>query len=111
MTVVFVVLGAACGGHSQPPRIDLAALVQGPSEWTGKQIEVHGTLRSLIDPNGKPYGVIENSSADRVGLKQIDAWRSLVDSPVDAIGTLRFDPSFGWYLDNPTITAQPSASP
>jgi hypothetical protein len=106
-----MLLCVACG-HSQPkpPLIDLAALVQGPSEWSGKQIEVHGTLRRLTDPDGTAYGVIENATTDRVGLKQIDPWQSLVDQQVDAIGTLRFDPNFGWYLDSPTIKPLPDSS-
>ncbi len=71
---------------------------------------MRGTLRRLVDPDGTTYGVIENASADRVGLKQIDAWQSLVDQQVDATGTLRFDPGFGWYLDSPAIKALPGGS-
>ena len=110
-TAVFAMLLSASCGHSssKPPLIGLAALVQGPNEWSGKQIEVQGTLRRLTDPDGTPYGVIETTSGDRVGLKQIDPWQSLVDQTVDATGTLRFDPNFGWYLDSPTIKPLPSS--
>ncbi len=94
---------SACGSAAAPEQVPLPSLIKSPDSWRGQRIEVEGTLVQLKDPDGTVYGVVQDESDDRVGLKHIDPWQSLVGQAVDATGTLQFDPSFGWYLEGPTV--------
>ncbi len=105
-SLAVVVLIASCGGQSGTTQsVSLATLVESPEQWAGKRIEVRGELLHFNDPGGGRHGVVENAEQDRIGLKDIEAWQSLIGQQVVAQGTVEFDPSFGWYLNQPSLTA------
>ncbi len=109
LLVLIAITSCSGGDHHEVTRIDLSSLVLGPNQWEGKQVEVQGTLIRLMDPDGTTYGVIQDTEESRIGLKQIAPWSTLIGNSVDAMGTVEFDPSFGWYLKDPTVHALPGS--
>jgi hypothetical protein len=104
-----VLLTTACGAKSGPaPAVSLSALVAAPERWQGERIEVRGRLLRFDDPDRGSYGVIEDGEENRVGLKAISKWQSLVGQDVVATGKLEFDDAFGWYLAGPSVDPAPS---
>ena len=104
-----VLLSFACsGGAKAVQHVSLASVVASPSGLKGDPIQVQGELVKFTDPDGATYGAVQDSEMNRVGLKSIATWPSLVGKRVVATGVLEFDPSFGWYLSNPSLVAAPS---
>ena len=106
MAIALALLAAAivANGRHGPVVATLSAIVADQQEWTGTQVRVTGELLQFQDPGGQPYGVSEDAQHDRIGLRQIQPWLSLVGHQVVAVGTVAFDPGFGLYLANPHIT-------
>jgi hypothetical protein len=108
-TILFaaaVLLLAGCEGDArarQPYRLSLATFVAAPAQWNGKRVQVDGELRLFEDQAGGSYGVIEDGEQNRIGLKEIEPWKPLVGREVSAEGTVRFDPAFGWFLEDPEV--------
>ncbi len=106
----------SCGGSSASPRrstsavesVTLATVVARPDAWNGDRVEIEGTLLRFTDPDGSAYGVVQDSGQNRLGIKDIDAWQTLVGKKVRATGTIEFDSSFGWFLAQPTLAATTS---
>lgn len=98
-------LASACAANpaNTPTRVSLAALVRGPEQWKGKVVAVQGTLLQVTDPDGTSYGIVEDAKQNRIGLKRGQDWASFEGRVVRASGTVEFDPSFGWFLANPTV--------
>jgi hypothetical protein len=103
--VTIAVVAVSCAGSPvTASKISLSTFEQAPEQWSGAQVQVEGQLLRFTDPDGTTYGVIQDAQLDRVGLRDIQAWQALVGQQVIAEGTVRYDPSFGWYLDRPSIS-------
>lgn len=106
LALAIVLVTIACGAESGTvPETSLASLVAAPAQWQGKKVEFRGTLREFEDADGETYGVIEDAAHNRIGLKAISEWQSLVGQEVVATGRMEFDDSFGWYLARPLVTS------
>lgn len=93
-TFLALALLVSCSSGSKAVQtVSLASLAGSPEHWKGDLVRVQGTLVTFTDPDGSTYGVVQDTSMNRVGLKSVAAWQSLVGKTVMAQGILNFDPA------------------
>lgn len=98
------VLWTGTGRSTPDGATTLQAIESSPSNWVGVRVRIAGRLMAFHNPDGSVYGAIQSGGTHRIGIRHLRAWEKLVGRRVWAVGTVEFDPAFGWYLSHPQLT-------
>src|SRR4051794_290166 len=97
LAVLAAALLAACAGQATP---SLAEVRGDTDRYLGSTLRLTGSVVRFSDARWGAYYVLQDERANRVGLRGADdRTAGLVGQRVTTTGVLRFDESFGIYLD------------
>jgi hypothetical protein len=94
-----------------PVDASVADIMATTRRWEGVRVRVRGRLVSFQEPGRPPYGVIEDGQGNRIGIRPLNAFVSLLGRRVVAVGTVRFDRGSGFYLAGASVRPDAGRSP
>lgn len=89
--IVATILVAGCA-DSAPVTTSLSALSQAQTDFNGRRVTIHGTLRTFETPR---HYWIENDTFDRVALEGVEDLAPWIGQRIEVRGTFFYDSETG----------------